>query len=162
MEALTGNLGMIICFVVGSGLILLEAFMPEFGAAGIAGIILEILGILITSKLYGTGWALLATFLALLLVGVAIFFSYRSFAKGRLSKSNLVLDKEEAPAPNEASALKVWIGKKAVTVSSLRPAGFVEIDGNRLSASTSGGFLEKGTMVDVIGAEGDHLIVRSK
>ena len=60
MEALTGNLGMIICFVVGSGLILLEAFMPEFGAAGIAGIILEILGILITSKLYGTGWALLA------------------------------------------------------------------------------------------------------
>ena len=162
MEALTGNLGMIICFIVGSGLLLLEAFMPEFGIAGIAGIILEILGILITSRLYGTGWALLATFLVLLLVGAAVFFSYRSFMKGRLGKSDLVLKKEEIPVPNEADALKAWIGKDAVTVSSLRPAGFVEIEGNRLSASTAGGFLEKGTAVEITGVEGDHLVVRKK
>ena len=44
MDPVTGNLIMIIGFVVGSALILLEAFMPGFGVAGIAGIILEIIG----------------------------------------------------------------------------------------------------------------------
>ena len=40
MDPVTGNLIMIIGFVIGSALILLEAFMPGFGVAGITGIIL--------------------------------------------------------------------------------------------------------------------------
>lgn len=162
MEALTGSVGMIICFIGGSIAILAEAFMPGFGVAGIIGIILEILAILITSDLYGTGWALLATFLVLLLVGGAVYMSYRSAMKGRLSKSDLVLKKEDIPIPDQTSALKAWIGKDAVVVTTLRPSGFIEIDGNRLSAATTGGFLEKGTPVKVTGIEGDHLVVQER
>ena len=36
----------------------------------------------------------------------------------------------------------------------------IEIDGIRLSASTSGEFLAKGTSVRVVGAEGDHLLIK--
>ena len=160
MEVLTGSVGMIICFVAGSIAILVEAFMPGFGGPGIIGIILEILAIILTGKLYGTGWALLAAVLVLLLVGGAVYLSYRSAMKGRLSKSDLVLKQEDIPIPDDTSALKAWIGRQAVTVSPLRPAGFVEIDGNRLNAATSGGFLEKGTAVEVTGIEGDHLVVK--
>ena len=154
----------IICFIIGSGLILLEAFMPGFGVAGIAGIILEVVAIINVNNVYGGQAALIATFLVLLLVGLAIFMSYRSAVKGRLSKSPLVLKNEESPAASAAaaSALEAWVGREGVVATPLRPAGFIEIGSNRLSAATSGAFLEKGTAVQVKGVEGDHLVVVRK
>ena len=154
----------IICFIIGSGLILLEAFMPGFGVAGIAGIILEVVAIINVNNVYGGQAALIATFLVLLLVGLAIFMSYRSAVKGRLSKSPLVLKDEEsaAPAASHIAALDTWIGQDGVVATPLRPAGFIEIGNVRLSASTSGAFLPKGTAVRVQGVEGDHLIVLRK
>ena len=160
MDPLTGNLVMIICFIVGSGLIMLEAFMPGFGAAGIAGIILEIVAVVFTGLTYGATAAVIATFAVILLIGLAVFLSYRSAVKGRLSRSPLVLKNEEAAAPD--TALDQWIGQEGVVATPLRPAGFIEIGGTRLSAATSGAFLEKGTPVSVKGVEGDHLVVVRK
>ena len=157
------DLLMIICFIIGTALILMEAFMPGFGAAGIAGVILEIVAIVCISR-YGTDAALIATFLVLLLIGLAIFLSYRSVVRGRLSKSPLVLKNEESAAPPEgaSSAPDKWVGKDGVVATPLRPAGFIEIGGVRLSAATSGAFLEKGTAVLVEGVQGDHLLVSRK
>lgn len=158
------DLLMIICFVLGSALIMMEAFMPGFGVAGIAGIILEIVGIIALSNAHGTTAALIATFLVLLLIGLAVFLSYRSAMKGRLSKSPLILKDEEssASAEDSVSALKQWIGQDGTTATPLRPAGFIEIGAARLSAATSGAFLEKGVPVRVQAAEGDHLVVTRK
>ena len=158
MDPTIGNLLMILCCAVGTGLILLEAFMPGFGAAGICGIVLEVAAIVLTGNMYGTTWALIATFAVLLLIALAIYMSYRSAMKGRLSKSPLVLQETaEAPA---ASPMEKWYGRVGITASSLRPAGFIEIDGERLNAATAGEFLEKGVSVIVTGAEGDHLTIR--
>ena len=164
MDPVTGNLIMIIGFVVGSGLILLEAFMPGFGVAGIAGIILEIVAIIITASMYGTTWAVIATFAVLLLIGLAVFLSYRSAINGRLSKSPLVLKNEESaqPVSDAASAMAAWISREGTVATPLRPAGFIEVDGERLSAATTGDFLEKGAAVRVTGMEGDHLVVCRK
>lgn len=161
MDPVTGNLLMVICFVVGSGLILLEAFMPGFGVAGLIGIVLEIAGIVITGNVHGTGAGVIAAVLVLLIVGLAIFLSYRSAVRGRLSRSPLIL-KDAESAQEGASALAGYVSREGVTVSSLRPAGFVEIDGVKLNAATSGPFLEKGVPVRVTGAEGDHLVVCRK
>jgi membrane-bound ClpP family serine protease len=154
---------LIICFVIGSALILVEAFMPGFGVAGIAGIILEVIGIINVNSLYGGQAALIATFLVLLLVGLAVFLSYRSAVKGRLSKSPLILKEEASAAPaGDVSALQSWIGRDGVVATALRPVGFIEIGNARLSASTTGAFLDKGTAVHVEGVEGDHLLVFPK
>ena len=160
MDLVTSNVVMIICFIVGSGLILLEAFMPGFGAAGIFGIILEIVAIVFTGLTHGTTAAIIATFAVILLIGLAIFLSYRSAVRGRLSRSPLVLKNEEAAAPAaDTAALDAYIGQDGIVATPLRPAGFIEIGPARLSAATSGMFLEKGTSVRVQGVEGDHLIV---
>ena len=45
MDPFALNLIMILCFIVGSGLIILEAFTPGFGVAGIFGIILEVVAL---------------------------------------------------------------------------------------------------------------------
>lgn len=155
----TATLIMILCYVVGTGMIMMEAFIPGFGIAGISGIILEIVAIVLTSTHFGMLWGLIATFAVLLFIGIAVFISYRSAMKGRLSKSALVLNGTEGSV-SAAPSLQDWNGREGTAVTALRPAGFVEIDGTRLSASTSGEFLAKGTPVKVTGAEGDHLVIR--
>ena len=149
---------MILCYIFGSGLIIMEAFMPGFGVAGISGVILEIAAIVLTNRFFGVTWSLIATLLVLLFVGTAVFLSYRSAMKSRLSKSPLVLKDTEdsasvSPAGNE------WLNREGTTVTALRPAGFIEIGGERLNASTSGEFLEKGTSVRVAGVKSGHLLV---
>ena len=160
MDPFALNLIMIIGFIIGSGLIITEAFIPGFGIAGICGIILEVIAIFCCGSLHGTGTALLALAGVLLLIGLAIFLSYRSAQSGRLSRSNLVLKNTEA-AEEKVSADR-WLEKEAVAVTALRPGGTVEAEGVRLNAASEGDFIEKGTAVIISGSEGDHLVVRRK
>ena len=160
MDPFATNLIMIIGFVIGSALVITEAFIPGFGIAGISGIILEIIAVFCCGSLYGTGTALLALAGVLLLIGLAIFLSYRSARKGRLSKSNLVLNTTESAG--EKPPVKKLHGKEGIAVTALRPIGAIEAEGTRLNAASDGDFIEKGTAVVIIGAEGDHLVVRRK
>ena len=160
MDPFSLNLIMIIGFVIGSGLIIVEAFIPGFGVAGISGVILEIIALRCCWLLHGTVPTLLALVGVLVLIGLAIFLSYRSAMNGRLSKSHLVLNATEAPA--EEIKPDHWIGMEGVTVTALRPAGQIEIEGTRLNAASSGDFIEKGAAVLVTGTEGDHYVIRRK
>ena len=159
MDPFALNLIMIIGFVIGSGLIIVEAFIPGFGVAGICGVILEIVALRCCWVLHGIVPALLALVGVLLLIGLAVFLSYRSAMSGRLSKSHLVLkDTEKADATDKPD----WIGMEGVAVTALRPAGQIEIDGKRLNAASTGDFVEKGSAVLVTGMEGDHCVIKRK
>lgn len=159
MDPFALNLIMIIGFVIGSGLIIVEAFIPGFGVAGICGVILEIVALRCCWVLHGIVPALLALIGVLALIGLAVFLSYRSAMKGRLSKSHLVLkDTEKADATDKPD----WIGMEGVAVTALRPAGQIEIDGKRLNAASTGDFIEKGSAVLVTGMEGDHCVIKRK
>ena len=164
MDFLTGNGVLLLCFIAGSALVILEAFMPGFGVAGILGVVMEIIAIWWAWSYHGTVFALVVTLAALLLIGLAIFLSYRSAMKGRLSKSPLILrDSEEAGASGTAAnELARWVGETGVTVSALRPAGMIELQGERVKASSGGEFIAKGTRVRVTGAEGDHVVIRAE
>ena len=159
MDPFALNLIMIIGFVIGSGLIIVEAFIPGFGVAGICGVVLEIVALRCCWVLHGIVPALLALVGVLALIGLAVFLSYRSAMSGRLSKSHLVLkDTEKADATDKPD----WIGMEGVAVTALRPAGQIEIDGKRLNAASTGDFIEKGASVVVTGMEGDHCVIKRK
>lgn len=160
MDPVALNLIMIVCFVIGSGLVLLEAFIPGFGVSGISGVVLEVVGLLCIRRLCGTGAALIAMGVVLLLIGIAVTLSYRSAMRGRLSKSHLVLNDTEPAAEKEAA--DAWLGCEGVTVTALRPEGFIEIGEKRLSAASVGDFIEKGAPVLVTGTEGGRCVVRRK
>ena len=160
MDLFSLNLIMIIGFVIGSGLIIVEAFIPGFGVAGICGVILEIVALRCCWVMHGTVPTLLALAGVLLLIGIAVVVSYHSARSGRLSKSHLVLkDTEDAAATVRPDH---WIGMEGIAVTALRPAGTVEINGTRLNAASSGDFIEKGAAVLVTGTEGDHYTIRRK
>ena len=160
MDPFALNLIMIIGFVIGSGLIIVEAFIPGFGVAGICGIVLEIVALRCCWVLHGTVPALLALAGVLALIGVAVFISYRSALNGRLSKSHIVLkDTEEAAAESKPDH---WIGMEGVAVTALRPAGRIEVNGTCLNAASTGDFIEKGAPVLITGMEGDHCVIKRK
>ena len=160
MDPFAWNLIMILGFVIGSGLIIAEAYIPGFGVAGICGLILEIGALYCCWQAHGITAALFAFVGVLLLIGLAIFLSYRSAMKGRLSRSHLVLNETEAASAD--SKQDHWIGMEGTAVTALRPAGRIEIGGTRLNAASSGNFIEKGSPVLVTGTEGDHYVVRKK
>jgi len=159
MDPFALNLIMILCFIAGSGLIIAEAFMPGFGVAGISGVILEIVALWCTWRLHGVGTALLALLGVLVLVGLAIFISYRSALNGRLSRSHLVLkNAEKAESMPDVSR----VGQEGVALTALRPAGFIQVGKDRLSASSDGTFIEKGSPVVITGVEGNQFTIRRK
>lgn len=163
MEFLSSNLPLILFFLAGFGLLLAEAFMPGIGIAGVLGVVLEILAIYSIWQQYGLEPALIFTLVVLVLIGLTVFFSYRSAMKGRLSKSDLVLKDAQHPDSDQArKALSPFVGREGVVATPLRPAGQIEIDGRRVSAASGGEFLEKGTRIRVTGTEGDHVLVRSE
>lgn len=161
MNWLAGNIAMIICFVVGTGLIILEGFMPGFGLAGISGIVLEIIAVFLVGARYGVVAALIALGIVLLVAGLILWISYRSAMRGRLSRTPLILrdqeDSQAAPADEQADNL---IGRTVRTVTPLRPGGTVEADGVRMEAFSGGEFIDKGKTVTVVSREGARLIVR--
>ena len=53
-----------------------------------------------------------------------------------------------------------YLGMEGITISELRPSGFIEIDGERVDALSEGNFIPKGTSVKVVKIEGSKIIVR--
>ena len=162
MEAfLLENLPILLCFLFGVVLLIVEVFMPGFGLPGISGIILEGAAIVLTYLWHGGLAALGVTVLILAIVAVAISLALRSANRGRLSKSNIIL-KEAETAENGYSAtsaadMQVFVGRKGVTSTPLRPTGLAEFDGVRLNVASQGDFIPKDTPVIVDHVEGASL-----
>lgn len=149
MEAfLLENLPILLCFLFGVVLLIVEVFMPGFGLPGISGIVLEGAAIVLTYLWHGGLAALGVTVLILAIVAVAISLALRSANRGRLSKSNIIL-KEEETAENgytatSAADMQVFVGRQGVTTTPLRPTGLAEFDGVRLNVASQGGFHSQG------------------
>ncbi len=52
------------------------------------------------------------------------------------------------------------IGRQGIAVSSLRPSGTIDIDGERVPVVTEGDRVAKGRTVEVIAVEGNRIVVR--
>ena len=162
LEFITTNLPMVICLVVGIGLLVLEVFMPGFGVAGVSGILLEIVAVVLTYVNYGPWAAAVVLVIALFIIALAVSVSLRSAANGKLSKSEMILrDTESEEAGYRAAEdMKVFLGREGTTVTILRPTGMAEFDGVRLNVLSDGEFIPQGTKVRIERVEGSRILVR--
>ncbi len=163
LELIVANLPIVICFVIGIGLLILEAFMPGFGAAGITGVVLEIITLVMTWFEHGPVATLAMLLIVLLVLAIAISTSLRSIASGRLSKSSLVHAGTESNEDGYRSVadLAVFVDREGVASSVLRPTGIADFDGVRLNVSSEGDFIAAGTRVRIIKVEGAKILVRA-
>lgn len=148
--------GMLLVF--GFLLLLAEVFIPGFGVAGITGIILFIIGILLTATTVFE--ALIMFLLLLLLLTIVLIFVIRSATKGRLSKKLILNDElSNEDGFTAVSDMQVFLGKEGKAVTTLRPAGIGLFDGVRLDIVTKGNFIEEGNNIKVVDVEGRRIIV---
>jgi len=163
VEFITTNLAMILCSLLGVGLLILEAFIPGFGLAGITGIVLELISIVLVYLNYGWLAALGATLVVLTVLGIIIFVALRSVSKGRLSKSSVILNDQETVEKGyiASSDLDEFLGKSGIAITALRPAGMAEFGGMKVSVVSDGAFIAQGTPVHVECVKGSRVVVRS-
>lgn len=162
LDFIVTNLPIVICFLLGIGLLVAEVFMPGFGLPGISGIILEIACIVQTYLKHGGLAALGVTILTLAVIGITISLSLRSATKGRLSKSAIILNDTESSAQGYTATrdMEVFLGKEGVTTTVLRPAGLAEFDGVKLNVVADGEYIPKDTPVRIDHVEGARVVVR--
>lgn len=162
MQFLAGfTIPSVICLALGIALLVVEMFTPGFGAAGISGLILLVLSIILRAGTLAE--ALWMTVLVMAIVGVLLLLFLRSATKGAISRSPLVLkdaiDKQAGYISSED--LQFFVGKEGNAITILRPAGTADFDGIKLDVVTEGQFIEAQTKVKVMRVEGRRIIVRT-
>jgi len=145
--------------IVGYCLVVVEMYIPGFGLPGISGLICLAVGIFFLSG-GNVLTGLLVTVAVVALLCVALSFSMRSAAKGRLARSRFVL-KETSTSPEEQeNALDYYVGKSGVAKTILRPAGVADFAGVRLNVLTDGDFIDENAPIVVERVEGNRIFVR--
>lgn len=153
------NFWVILLYVVGLMLIVIDGKAINDGTLAIIGLILMILGLAIPSPsiLYGVfagmGF-LIGAFGSLLFVKV---FPARSVWKKMTLRDRLT---SEAGYNSLNESYKQLVGKRAITITPFRPTGTIEIEGKQYSATSENIWLDKGSAVKVVSVDGTRIVVK--
>ena len=156
----------LIIFLIGLGILLVFIellILPGFGAAGVPGGLLVLIGIGIAWEQFGFQTALTyagITLVAVIPLAIIALSVMRSTPVGKAFILSATENKEmgfQAP-PSELMDL---IGKSGRTITPLRPAGAALIGGYRVDIVTQGEFVPPETEIEVILVEGSRVVVRS-
>ena len=146
-------------FVVGLILLVVEAIVPGFGLPGISGIILVIVGIILSMDTLVS--ALIPLSIAIILTTIITILLVKLGHKSpHLEKIVLTTRQENEKGYLSAYSKDEYLGKEGITVSELRPSGIIEIDGKRIDALSDEGFIPKNTPIKIVRVEGPKIFVR--
>lgn len=148
-----------VLFILGLILLVVEMFTPGFGVAGGTGLVLLILGIILTARNITEAVIMLLILLVLVIIGV--FIIIRSAQKGKLSKLVLHTASKSKDGYSTSDDYSALIGLEGVALTTLRPAGSGEFDGQRLDVVTVGDFIENGVKIRIIRTEGRRIVVEA-
>lgn len=156
--------------LVGSGLalLLIEVFVtPGFGVVGLLGITTLIGGLGLS--VVGAGATMATVFAALgrvamsLLLALAASLALLRFLPRLPFGQQLILQTELPAEAGYASAPTTdsrWLGTIGTAVSSLRPAGIAQLDGDRVDVVSDGEFIDAGVRIEVDRVDGNRIVVR--
>ena len=161
----------IILFAAGIILLLLEIFViPGFGVTGILGIICIIASLFLA--LIGGGnlpfWdtnqisiAIIQLASALAAALVLLIFLARFLPKSTIF-NRLVLSHEENSDKGFVSSkpLSELIGKEGKALTTLRPAGMADFNGDKIDVVADGDYVQQGSRLKVLRVEGSKVVVR--
>ena len=141
----------------GAILMALEIFVPG-GVAGLIGALMILAAAYYAVASVGGALGIGLAVLAVLVGGALLFLVVRIFPNSFFGRRlSLAADLSESHAAEEG--LSALIGARGMTSTTLRPAGFAEINGRRVDVVTRGEIVEPGTEVKVVEVEGNRVVV---
>ena len=161
----------ILFLLVGVIAILLEVFVftgTTLGLAGLGGLVLIGLGFYTSmvgplSQPTEAMHAIVAVSVGLVLALAGVIFLVTRLPKTRLRFGGVILSQAitgKAFDKSKKERVSVWVGRKGVAVTDLRPMGAGEFSGERVDVVCEEGFLGKGTQIVVTKDEGYRKVVR--
>ncbi len=154
------GLEVVILFVVGLLLLLTEIFITSgFGLIGGLGV-MSLFGSIMLS--YGDALTALYSILVAVFVSLLIIaLSWNRFTHSGAWRRLVLLTREEKEHGYHGvvGSYIDLLNQQGLTVTSLRPAGIVEINGKRYDVVSEGGFLDKDVPVKVVYVEGNRIVV---
>ncbi|SDK37967.1 NfeD family protein [Natronincola ferrireducens] len=158
---LAGNAGwaVLMVFLVGMALLLIEAFAPGFGIPGLGGIICIVVSIIMASNSVAT--AIISLFISFVLTIVALILILK-YAPRSKHFDRIILGTKMKKEEGYSAAGKYhqYIGQQGEVITFLRPAGTIDVNGEVLDVVSEGAFIEVGSKVRVAKVEGRRIIVK--
>lgn len=149
----------IIIFVLGISLLIFEVFIPDFGIAGIIGILLIILGLYqtlgdLTQAVRDVSIAFLVS------IGLVVFLAKRGYSFDNFSKLVLNTDLNSNRGFLSSADYSALLGKKGTTLTGLRPTGKAVFEETIVDVLSEGGSIPKDSEIEVVKVEGSKIVVR--
>lgn len=152
---------MVVFFIFGGILMILELIMPGFSVPGIAGILSLIAGVVVGSSVLTSGQLAVVIFLVFVATIVMAVLLYRSATRnGKLSRLLFLSSsavKEEGYSSNKS--LEDMIGRIGTSTTILRPSGSGDFDGIKVDVIADGQFIPKDTKIKIVKVEGFRILV---
>ena len=161
--------------VAGLAAIIIEFFVPAAGIIGVLGLGSIVGGIVVAYREYGTligsiyliSAAIVTPAVVIVyfkmfprsVVGKWLILGHKSGAGENKTEGNANIDIED-PETGSGSPFEALVGKSGTSISSLRPAGTVRIDGKKYSVVTGGEFIDSGRDVIVTRVRGNRIHVK--
>ncbi|WP_210469025.1 nodulation protein NfeD [Sporosarcina sp. 6E9] len=149
----------IILLVVGIGLIVAEFFI----AGGIAGILgaMAVIGSIILAGGNPMNMAI-SVLIALVVAAIGTVIIIKFFGKKlHLLNKVVLMDATDTESGYVSNINRTeLVGRIGKTSTPLRPAGTVELDGERIDVVSNGSYIDKGKSVIIIKVEGSRVVVR--
>jgi len=152
---------------IGLALIAVEVLIiPGFGVAGIAGGVAVLMGVALSmlgrfptkADYMGT---VVAISLSILIVALVAFAAVRHLPHSRSMSGFFLKDSTSKETGYLSAPERAELeGKRGVAATDLRPSGTAVIDDERVDVVTEGPWIEEGTPVVVMHAEGYRFVVR--
>ena len=146
-------------FLIGILLIVAEVLLPATGVLGALGVAAMLYSVVLA--LGGDVNALYALFAAFALALVIFLLLARFLPESRLWKK-VVLHDASTSAKGYVSAAErtELLGREALVLTDVRPAGSILVDGVPVDVVSEGAYIEKGERVYVTAVHGSRIVVR--
>lgn len=148
----------LLLFLIGVLLLAGEVFVPG-AILGTIGALCMLVGCVLSFVNFGLAGGLLATGIALVLLGVMLYVELVWLPKTRIGKTMIVQSKVSATSQPPLAELHAVVGKSAEAITPLVPSGYVLVDGRRYEGFSQSGHVPKGSILRVSGLDNFRLIL---
>ncbi len=148
----------LLLFLVGVLLLAGEVFVPG-AVLGLIGAVCMFIGCGLSFAEFGAAGGLLATAIALVLLGLMLYVELVWLPKTRVGKKLIVHAKVDATAQPPLAESAAVVGQPAEAATPLVPSGYVIVAGRRYEAFSQSGHVAKGAALRVVGLDNFRLIV---
>lgn len=146
-------------FATGLLLLVIEGVVPGFGLPGISGILFVIAGTVLAMGSLSSAIASISIAIIITTL-VTIVLLKLGFRSKLLDRVILKAEHNDERGYLSVDSSHMYLNKIGMSITELRPSGFIEIDGKRLDALSDGSFIPKNVQIEVFRVEGSKIFVR--